>query len=328
MLKRLLIISFVFVIATNVVVAQEEDFHFSNWPLANFEKRKIINPFGESHFGVDVAAEVGEEVKAVADGKVYWTYSGGPHGISVGVEHQNGWRTTYLHLSERLVKKGQEVKALDVIGKVGTTGSGRDAEEPHLHFALIVDPSADVSNFSKRYADSLAYGPIQDIQPTEEVVPEQQPVPIVSNPEIMPEEITPTELSPIPQQIASPRQLLEKSTEHIKAKLQAAKKLTSTRIKKAQTNLVRNLQNLVAKTLKQYSPQGKKVVHKTPASTEFNVFSRDNKGVIVFYWFVLAAIGCLYYWINRKKANIGFTPLPILKIGRGELAKCFVKFYN
>lgn len=141
-------------------VAEVEQFRFSNWPLADFEQREVLKPFGEEHFGADIKAEVGEEVFAAANGIVYWTYSGGANGIAVGIEHENGWRTTYLHLSERSVKKGQSVKAGDIIGKVGITGTGRDSEAPHLHFGLIKNPAADINNPFERYANPLDFGPL------------------------------------------------------------------------------------------------------------------------------------------------------------------------
>ena len=170
-MKRFLFGLLIVFLCVNTISAQEKDFHFSNWPLTDFEKRKVIKPLNldkkESHTGMDVSAKVGEEVKAVADGRVYWTYSGGAHGVSVGIEHENGWRTTYLHLSERLVKRGQTVRAADVIGKVGVTGSGRDSEVSHLHFALIINPKVSVEDLSNRYGDPLAYGSVQTVREAE-----------------------------------------------------------------------------------------------------------------------------------------------------------------
>ena len=184
MLKKVLFIFLVFsLVANTVILAEDGQFRFPNWPLEGFENRTILTSFSDSHFGVDVAASEGEDVKAAADGKVYWTYSGGTNGISVGVEHLNGWRTTYLHLSERLVKKGQEIKAGELIGRVGKTGTGRDAEEAHLHFALIVNPKAGINEADKRYADPLLYAPlaVTSDPPSEEEEllpkPQEQPAP-------------------------------------------------------------------------------------------------------------------------------------------------------
>ena len=172
-MKHFLSAFLVLLVCVNPVIAQETDFRFSNWPLYNFEKREVIKSVNlnkkESHTGVDIAAKDGEEVKAVADGWVYWTYSGGRHGISVGIEHTNGWRTTYLHLSEKVVKRGQDVKASDVIGKVGTSGSGRDSEASHLHFALIIDSKASVIDMDNRYGNPLAYAPAVKVEKQEEV---------------------------------------------------------------------------------------------------------------------------------------------------------------
>ncbi len=173
-MKHFLSSFLVLLVCVNPVIAQETDFRFSSWPLDNFEKREVIKSVNlnkkEPHTGVDIAAKDGEEVKAVADGRVYWTYSGGRHGISVGIEHENGWRTTYLHLSEKVVKRGQTVKASDVIGKVGTSGSGRDSEASHLHFALIIDSKASVKDMDKRYGNPLAYAPVPTVERQKEAL--------------------------------------------------------------------------------------------------------------------------------------------------------------
>lgn len=87
------------------------------------------------HNGVDIAAPLGTEVCAPADGKVImvWNDSIYGGGLSIRIKHYNGYTSGYCHLSAQLVKVDQLVKQGDVIAKVGSTGSSTG---PHLHFAL------------------------------------------------------------------------------------------------------------------------------------------------------------------------------------------------
>lgn len=102
----------------------------------------------QTHEGTDIACDIGTEVKAVAKGKVveildnesilHTNQTG--FGITVIVEHSNGYRTVYANLDPELkVKKGDSVKKDDVIGKVGdtTTREAVSIEGSHLHFAVL-----------------------------------------------------------------------------------------------------------------------------------------------------------------------------------------------
>ena len=58
------------------------------------------------------------------------------------IDHKNGYSTTYSHLGDILVRKGQKVKQGDVIGRVGLSGM---SFAPHLHYEIsfngkIMDP--------------------------------------------------------------------------------------------------------------------------------------------------------------------------------------------
>lgn len=102
----------------------------------------------ETHEGIDIACDIGTEVKAAADGKVVDVLNGDAvihnlksgYGITVVIEHGNGMRTMYSNLSDDIkVKKGDVVKKGNVIGSVGDT-SIREAvsiEGSHLHFAVL-----------------------------------------------------------------------------------------------------------------------------------------------------------------------------------------------
>lgn len=101
-----------------------------------------------SHSGVDIASDRGSQVKAVADGVVTDIKNDPRFGISITVDHQNGYKTVYANLAgEDMVTVNQKVKQGDVIGSVGNTALFESAEAPHLHFEVwknntLVDPKA------------------------------------------------------------------------------------------------------------------------------------------------------------------------------------------
>ena len=85
------------------------------------------------HQGTDLAAPEGTPVVAAFSGRVEIAGSLGGYGLIVVISHGDTHETRYAHLSEVLVKVGQEVKQGNVIGLVGSTGL---ATGPHLHFEL------------------------------------------------------------------------------------------------------------------------------------------------------------------------------------------------
>ena len=102
-------------------------------PVENFKLAQTgasvgmkINPFYKTlrrHGGFDIIAAVGTQVKATADGVVVKIDKASKGmGNSVTIDHRNGIRTTYGHLSEIYVRQGQNLKQGDVIARVGTSG--------------------------------------------------------------------------------------------------------------------------------------------------------------------------------------------------------------
>src|SRR3990170_3387086 len=83
--------------------------------------------------GVGIAAGVGTPVKAVEAGKVRLVGQFGTYGLTVVVEHGNGYYSVYSHLESAAVKLGASVKKGGVIGKVGGQNSDYG---PHLHFEI------------------------------------------------------------------------------------------------------------------------------------------------------------------------------------------------
>ena len=85
------------------------------------------------HKGIDIAAEVGSPIYAVAEGVVSRSYYSDSYGNVVFIKHNNLFETVYAHLKSRDVVEGKVVKQGDVIGRMGNTG---DSSGVHLHFEI------------------------------------------------------------------------------------------------------------------------------------------------------------------------------------------------
>ena len=109
------------------------------------------------HSGIDIACNGDIDILAAADGTVVseTTSSGqctyvpsagtctvcdNSMGNSLTIQHDNGFKTVYMHLKKKLVKKGDQVSCGDVIAKMGTTGCSTGQ---HLHFTVYVNGSTD-----------------------------------------------------------------------------------------------------------------------------------------------------------------------------------------
>ena len=109
-----------------------------NWPMSG----KITSPYGTRssgfHSGIDIGGKIGRGVYAAAGGKVVlssWYYA---YGNCILIDHGNGMKTRYAHLSAYKVKVGDTVERGQLIGLCGNTGRSTG---PHLHFEVIVNGS-------------------------------------------------------------------------------------------------------------------------------------------------------------------------------------------
>lgn len=96
-----------------------------------------VDPFTglrEFHPGLDISNHRGTPIYATADGKVVSVRTNGGLGKMVSIDHGNGLKTRYGHLSEYKVKVGQRVKRGEVIALMGATGN---VTGPHLHYEVI-----------------------------------------------------------------------------------------------------------------------------------------------------------------------------------------------
>lgn len=111
------------------------DLHFQ-WPVEGPIKRGFVSrQEGASfHDGIDILADKGTKVHAVAAGKVIYAAAGPKaYGNTVILYHGDGWTSVYSYLDRIEVKLGHKVKAGKTIGRVGQTGV---ATQPQLHFEL------------------------------------------------------------------------------------------------------------------------------------------------------------------------------------------------
>ncbi len=109
-----------------------------SWPKSG----KISSPYGTRsrgfHSGIDITARTGDPIYASAGGKVVlssWYYG---YGNCIVVDHGNGMKTRYAHLSGYNCKVGDQVVRGQQIGRAGNTGNSTG---PHLHFEVIINGS-------------------------------------------------------------------------------------------------------------------------------------------------------------------------------------------
>jgi|GEM_PF-1943905 len=106
------------------------------------------------HVGFDFQQSAGKNVYAMSDGVVIGAGEG--KNVITSIQHADGLVTKYFHESAILVKKGDVVKAGQVIGKVGQVG---DATGDHLHFELDISKVTDPSVYSKYTKNAGGFSP-------------------------------------------------------------------------------------------------------------------------------------------------------------------------
>lgn len=110
------------------------------WPV---NSRTTFSGFGmrfhpiykryKMHEGLDMAGSTGDPVYAAGKGKVTHAGWNGGYGNMIIIDHGNGYKTYYGHLSKILVKEGEWVSKGQKIGLVGSTGLSTSS---HLHFEV------------------------------------------------------------------------------------------------------------------------------------------------------------------------------------------------
>lgn len=91
-----------------------------------------------THLGVDIKAERATVVKASAEGTVKNIKNDPRYGLTIIIEHSNGFETRYANLlTTEFVSEGEKVKAGQTIGTVGDSAIYEIVDESHLHFELL-----------------------------------------------------------------------------------------------------------------------------------------------------------------------------------------------
>jgi murein DD-endopeptidase MepM/ murein hydrolase activator NlpD len=127
----------------------------SGWPVEGVITSTFGFRFGprsgklERHGGWDIATASGTPVLASASGKVIAAgFSNVGYGLHVVLDHGNGLKTLYGHLSQIDVKLNDEITLSTQIGLVGSTGNSTG---PHLHYEVrLSDVPVDPGPFLDR----------------------------------------------------------------------------------------------------------------------------------------------------------------------------------
>lgn len=98
----------------------------------------ISRRLGSGHTGIDFVTPTGSSVVASKSGTVITVSTGwsGGYGNMILIDHGNGIKSRYAHLSSIAVSVGETVSAGQYIGASGNTGRSTG---PHLHFEAIVN---------------------------------------------------------------------------------------------------------------------------------------------------------------------------------------------
>ena len=118
---------------------------YSNTCVTSSYKMRTLNGVTKQHNGIDICrdgvASYGSSIVAVKAGKVTTAYHSGYNGgfgLYVVVDHGDGVKTYYAHMSRVSVNVGDYVTQGTKLGEIGNTGYSFGA---HLHFGLMINGS-------------------------------------------------------------------------------------------------------------------------------------------------------------------------------------------
>ncbi|MEX2415515.1 MAG: M23 family metallopeptidase [Paenibacillaceae bacterium] len=107
-----------------------------SWPVSG---AKLTSSFGKrwgtQHKGIDIASS-NRTIKASDTGKVVFAGTKNGYGKTVILDHKNGYRTLYAHMSKITVSEGEVLEKGDKLGVMGSTGHSTGV---HLHFEIHVN---------------------------------------------------------------------------------------------------------------------------------------------------------------------------------------------
>ena len=113
-------------------------------PISSIDFQGITSKFGyrnhpilkiiQFHDGIDIDAEHGSPIRSTGKGIVILKkYSNKGYGNQIIIDHNNGFKTVYAHLSQFNVNLNDTINENDIIGYVGNSGSSTG---PHLHYEI------------------------------------------------------------------------------------------------------------------------------------------------------------------------------------------------
>lgn len=95
---------------------------------------------GDYHTGIDLCGNYGDNIYAYKSGKIIKVqHSNVSYGNMVLIEHKDGTKSRYAHMSSIIVSNGQYVECGQKIGYMGSTGNSTGN---HLHFEIIINNKA------------------------------------------------------------------------------------------------------------------------------------------------------------------------------------------
>ncbi|MBD2847992.1 M23 family metallopeptidase [Paenibacillus sp. IB182496] len=105
------------------------------WPVNNYRITSKYGPrWGRQHKGIDLVGN--SSILASDNGVVEFAGRKNGYGNAVIIDHNNGYKTLYGHMSSLSVEQGEIVEKGDKLGVMGTTGNSTGI---HLHFEIIKD---------------------------------------------------------------------------------------------------------------------------------------------------------------------------------------------
>lgn len=97
------------------------------------------------HTGIDIAADIGTQIKAISGGRISEVKNDDLYGTTVTIDSPDGLRISYSNLSAELpqgIETGADIQTGSVIGGVGDTAICESAQAPHLHVEAARDGNA------------------------------------------------------------------------------------------------------------------------------------------------------------------------------------------
>jgi murein DD-endopeptidase MepM/ murein hydrolase activator NlpD len=113
----------------------------------------------EFHPGLDIANKLNTSISSTAAGSVVFSGYQPGYGNVIAIDHGQGYRTVYAHLSKRLVNVGTHVSRGNIIAKMGNTGASTGS---HLHYEVHfkenrVNPKPYLANYPSVQSEKERY---------------------------------------------------------------------------------------------------------------------------------------------------------------------------